>query len=50
MTRYSIEPRAREVVKGYVFLTFDRKYKNQWLDAELDSLRPTSKKVLHKSR
>ena len=28
MTQYSIEPRTRKYVKGYGFLSFTRKYKN----------------------
>ena len=45
MTRYSVEPRTRNYVKGYEFLSFTRKYKKQLLDAGLDA----SKKVVHKA-
>ena len=45
MTQYSIEPRKRKYVKGYVFLSFARKYKKQLLDKRLDA----SKKVVHKA-
>ena len=32
MMQYSIEPRIREYVKGYTFLSFARKYKkNYWI-------------------
>ena len=32
MMQYSIEPRIREYVKGYTFLSFVRKYKkNYWI-------------------
>ena len=44
MTRYSIEPRTRNYVKGYGFLLFARKYKEQLLDKGLDA----SKKEVHK--
>ena len=43
MRRYSIEPRTRKCVKGYRFLLFSRKYKNQLLDGELDSVKAASK-------
>ena len=49
MGLYSIEPRTRKYVKGYGFLSFARKYKKQLLDTGLDSLKTTSKKVVHKS-
>ena len=48
MTQYSAEPRTRKNVKRYGFLSFARKYKKQLLNAELDFLKTTSKKV-HKS-
>ena len=37
MTRYSIEPKIREYVTGYGFLSFARKYKKQILDKGLDA-------------
>ena len=37
MTRYSIEPKIREYVRGYGFLSFARKYKKQILDKGLDA-------------
>ena len=49
MSCYSIEPRIRKYVKGYGFLSFARKYKKQLLDTRLDSLKTTSKKVIHKA-
>ena len=49
MGLYSIEPRTRKYVKGYGFLSFARKYKKQLLDTGLDSLKTTSKKVVHKA-
>ena len=46
MTRYSIEPKTREYVKGYGFLSFARKfsnkYKKQLLDTGLDTLKTAS--------
>ena len=46
MTRYSIEPKTREYVKGYGFLSFTRKfynkYKKQLLDTGLDTLKTAS--------
>ena len=45
MTPCSIEPRTRKYVKGFGFLSFARKYKEQLLDRELDA----SKKVVHKA-
>ena len=49
MMRYSIEPRTRQFVKGYGFLSFARnflnKYKKQLLDTGLDTLKTASKKV-----
>ena len=41
--------RTRKCVKGYGFLSLARKYKKQLLDAELDSLKTASKKVVHKA-
>ena len=49
MRRYSIEPRTRTCIKGYGFLSFARKYKKQILDTGLDSLKPTSEKVVHRA-
>ena len=46
MQRYSVEPRARKYIKWCGFLPFARKYKKQLL---LDSLKTTSKKVVHKT-
>ena len=44
-----MEPRTRKYVKGYGFLSFARKYKKQLLGTELDYLKTTSKKVVHKT-
>ena len=44
MARYSIEPKTGKYVKGYGFLSFARKYKKQWLDTGVDSLKTASKK------
>ena len=44
MRRCSTEPRTREYVKGYGFLSFARKYRKQLLDTALDSLKTPSKK------
>ena len=57
MTPYSIEPRTRNYVKGYGFLSFGRKlsskYRIQLLDnatkTGLDALKSTTKKVAHKA-
>ena len=49
MWRYSIEPRTRKQIKGYGFLSFARKYKKQFLDTGLDSLKAASKKIDHKT-
>ena len=49
MRLYSIEPRTRKYVIGYGVLSFARKYKKQLLDTGLDSLKNTSKKVVHKT-
>ena len=47
------EPRTRKYIKGYRFLLFARnlsnKYTIQLLDIGLDSLKPASKKVVHKT-
>ena len=48
MRRCSIEPRTRKYVKEYGFLSFARKYKKQLLHIGLDSLKTSSKKVVHK--
>ena len=32
MSQYSTEPRTRKFVKGYVLLSFVRKYKRQLMD------------------
>ena len=44
MPRYSIEPRTRKYVKGYVFLSLARKYKKQLLNTGLDAVKTASKK------
>ena len=49
MQGYSIELKIRKYVKGYGFLSFARKYKEQLLDAGLDSLITASKKVISKA-
>ena len=49
LRRYSTEPRTREYVKEYGFLSFARKYEKQLLDTGADSLKTASKKVLHKT-
>ena len=49
MTQYSLEPRKRKYVKGYVFLSFARKYEKQLWDTRPDSLKTASKKVVHKT-
>ena len=53
MARYSVEPRTRKYVKGYIFLSFaknlSKKYKKQLLDTRLDTLKTASKKVVHKT-
>ena len=43
---YSVQPRTKKYVKGYGFLSFAKKYKKHLLDAGLDSLQSTSKKVV----
>ena len=49
MQGYSIELKIRKYVKGYGFLSFARKYKEQLLDTGLDSLKTASKKVINKA-
>ena len=49
MQRYSIEPRTRKHVKGYILLSFARKYKKQLLDTGLDAVKTASKKVVHQT-
>ena len=49
MQRYSLEPRTRNYVKVYGFLSSARKYKKQLLDTRLDAVKTASKKVLHKA-
>ena len=49
MRRYSVEPRMRKYAKGYVFLSFARKYKKQLLDTGLDAVKLLPKKVVHKA-
>ena len=57
ITRYSIDPRTRDYVKGYGFLSFWRnisnKYRKQLLDdaakTELDALETSNKKLVHKT-
>ena len=47
MTWYSIEPRTRKCVKGYGFLSFERKYKKQLFYTGID--KNCFKKVVHKT-
>ena len=49
MGRYSIESETRKYVEGYGFVSFARKYKQQFLDTGLDFLKTASKKVVHKA-
>ena len=53
MVGCSIEPRTRKYLKGYGFLSFARNFSNkhrkQLLDTGLDSLKTSSKKVVHKT-
>ena len=49
MWRYSIEPKTRKQIKGYGFLSFARKFKKQFLDTGVDSLKAASKKIDHKT-
>ena len=44
MARYSTESRTIKYVKGYGLLLFSRKYKRQFLDTGLDSLKSASRK------
>ena len=55
--RYSTEPRFRKYVKGYVFLSFARKFKDKYgkklMDTAtktgIDSAKPPSKRVAQKT-
>ena len=47
MRRYSKEPRTRKYVKGYGFLSFERKYKKQLLNTGQDAVKTASKNVNH---
>ena len=49
MTRYFIEPSTRKYVKGWLFLSFTRKYRKKLLDTGLDALKTASKKLVHKA-
>ena len=53
MTKYSIKRRTRKYVKRYGFLsfaiTFSNKYKKGLLDTELDALKTSPKKIVHKA-
>ena len=53
MRQYSIESRTRKHVKGYGFLsfarTFSNKYRKQLFETGLDSLKASSKKIVHKA-
>ena len=49
MTRYFIEPSTRKYVKGWLFLSFTRKYRKKLLDTGLDALKTASKKLFHKA-
>ena len=49
MRQYSIEPGTRKYVKGYGFLSFERKYKNQLLETGQDAINTASKEVVHKA-
>ena len=53
MVRYSIEWRTKKYVRKCEFLSFagqlSKKYRKQLLNAELDGLKTTSKKVVHKT-
>ena len=44
MPRYSIEPGTTKYGKGYEFLSFARKYKNQLLDIRLNAAKLLPKK------
>ena len=49
MTRYFIEPSTRKYVKGWLFLSFTRKYRKKLWDTGLDALKTASKKLVHKA-
>ena len=49
MLRHFIQPRTRKYVKGYGFLSFVTKYKQQLLDKGLDFLKTSSKKLVNKA-
>ena len=49
MTRYFIEPSTRKYVKGWLFLSFTRKYRKKLLDTGLDALKTASKILVHKA-
>ena len=49
MRQYFIEPRTRNYVKKYGFLSFARSFKKQLSDTGLDSLKTAFKKVVHKA-
>ena len=44
-----MEPRARKYIKQNEFLSFARKNKKKLLDTASDSLKTTSKKIVHKA-
>ena len=44
-----MEPRTRKFVKGYVLLSFVRKYKRQLMDIWPGGVRSASKKVVYKA-
>ena len=48
MRRYSIEPRTKRHVKGYVFLLFARKYKKQLLNTGLYTVKAVFNKLVMK--
>ena len=48
MRRYSIEPRTKKHVNGYVFLLPARKYKKQLLNTGLYTVKTVSEKVVMK--
>ena len=49
MQRYSIEPRTKNCVKRYEFLSFARKYWKQLLNTELDGVKNGFKQVVKKA-
>ena len=50
MRRYSVEPRTKKCIKGYGFLSFERKHKKQLLDTGLNVVKTASKNVVvHKA-